>query len=216
MVPSSGSLPPLVSTAPDKISHVSMESEPVGPVRHAPTRNALFDGGGYARAVLVDSEPKVYSHFQCFECVCLSIPTTRSGGASDLVHRAALIFRPFSISCLPFRPRSFLHLCAHKQVVQQVIDVGSPKYLSCVDVTSCLCEESGRGNVWSWGYNLPPRQHKLSNEIPLWARAMSTVRRKMESSDGALPIVLMHSIGGGTGSGLGSRLGALLKEEYPR
>ncbi len=48
------------------------------------------------------------------------------------------------------------------------------------------------------------------NDKPLYEKTMEALRREVERSDFFLGVVLVHSLAGGTGSGLGSRL----VEEY--
>ena len=49
-----------------------------------------------------------------------------------------------------------------------------------------------------------------TSDKPLYERAMEALRKEVERSDFFLGMVLVHSLAGGTGSGLGSRL----VEEY--
>ena len=86
----------------------------------------------------------------------------------------------------------------------------------------------GRGNVWSMGY------YGLTTESDLIEQAVNAVRLEAEACDYFMgeknsliffkyliffPSIhtgthLMHSISGGTGSGLGSRLTEILRDEY--
>lgn len=59
----------------------------------------------------------------------------------------------------------------------------------------------------------------------LWKRALAAIRRQWEACDssaasspanGPAHMVVLHSLGGGTGSGLGSRLLEALRDEYPK
>ena len=64
-------------------------------------------------------------------------------------------------------------------------------------------EQSGRGNNWAYGW---------SSE-GLAGAAMESVRREAEACDSFEGCILTHSLGGGTGAGLGSRLLQELREE---
>jgi len=75
--------------------------------------------------------------------------------------------------------------------------------------------QSGRGNNWALGYSATYRDHQqqegLDNAVPpLYERALEALRREAEKADYFLGVMLLHSLAGGTGSGLGSRL----VEEY--
>lgn len=123
------------------------------------------------------------------------------------------------------------------KVVQRLVDTSSRTCIPCVDRHACLYEQSGRGNNWAWGYNIG--RGYAAPEVPLWERAVNTVRRKvcvcvfvrvcvlvvqqqlivglvqLEATDETRDLSLWHSIGGGTGSGLGSRLAVEFKDAFP-
>lgn len=61
----------------------------------------------------------------------------------------------------------------------------------------------GRGNVWTFGYG-------TSHE-----KVMDGVRLFLERYSSCRGFILLHSVGGGTGSGFGSRILQLLRESYP-
>jgi hypothetical protein len=68
---------------------------------------------------------------------------------------------------------------------------------------------SGRGNNWATGYaDRPERDESLS------VRTMELLRREVENCDYYKGCVLVHSLAGGTGSGLGSKLLELIRDEY--
>eukprot|EP00741_Cyanophora_paradoxa_P001241 tig00000074_g1198.t1 len=90
-------------------------------------------------------------------------------------------------------------------------------------------EQSGRGNNWALGYyksgywepsagagagggNVDEEER---NGRSLVGRAMAALRREAERCDWYQGCVLLHSIGGGTGAGVGSRLVEAVREEYP-
>ena len=80
-----------------------------------------------------------------------------------------------------------------------------------------LYNASGRGNNWAAGYHwneaggADARLDRCRRTAPcmrddLVGRALEAVRREAERADTFRGVVLLHSVGGGTGSGLGSRL----------
>ncbi|XP_022795839.1 tubulin delta chain-like [Stylophora pistillata] len=72
--------------------------------------------------------------------------------------------------------------------------------------------QRGRGNNWALGY------HGLSGETEdtsLLHRAMEIVRKEVERCDNYAGTIVFHSLTGGTGSGLGSRLIETLRDAYP-
>lgn len=105
-------------------------------------------------------------------------------------------------------------------------------------------EQSGRGNNWAMGYNFQRFQRnvvpstKARDSVPegrkprrlpatttpafdndrreLVERAMDSLQTLVEATDCFQGTVVMHSLGGGTGAGLGSRLLELIRDAYPR
>lgn len=72
--------------------------------------------------------------------------------------------------------------------------------------------QRGRGNNWALGY------HGLNGEteeMSLLHRAMETVRKEIERCDNYAGTIVVHSLTGGTGSGLGSRLVERIRDAYP-
>lgn len=82
------------------------------------------------------------------------------------------------------------------------------------DSKNILYTQNGRGNNWALGYSDTYKEAMealgSSGDKPLYEKTMESLRREVERSDFFLGIVLVHSLAGGTGSGLGSRL----VEEY--
>jgi tubulin epsilon len=68
-------------------------------------------------------------------------------------------------------------------------------------------DSSGCGNNWAVGYHHYGPQHR--HDI------CAQMRREAEECDSLQSFFLVHSIGGGTGSGLGSFLLQSLEEEFP-
>lgn len=69
---------------------------------------------------------------------------------------------------------------------------------------------SGRSNNWATGYaDKPEKNSSLSSQT------MELLRREVEQCDYFKNCVLIHSLAGGTGSGLGSKLLQLIRDEYP-
>jgi len=93
--------------------------------------------------------------------------------------------------------------------------------LPWLTVPGCVVwDDAGRGNNWAWGYSgrglgLGARGEALA------PRALAAVRRQAEAcgaglASGGGSVVVLHSLGGGTGSGLGSRLLEELRDEFPK
>ena len=74
------------------------------------------------------------------------------------------------------------------------------------DTTQLVNDVSGAGNNWANGFYEYSKTY--SNII------LEKVRKNLENCDSPQCFMLMHSIGGGTGSGLGSNIIKLLGEEY--
>ncbi|KAI8799766.1 beta-tubulin, partial [Cladochytrium replicatum] len=67
--------------------------------------------------------------------------------------------------------------------------------------------QSGAGNNWAKGF--------YTDGAELMENVMDTLRRTAENCDAPQGFQLVHSLGGGTGSGLGSLLVSKIREEFP-
>lgn len=76
---------------------------------------------------------------------------------------------------------------------------------------SLITGVKGCGSNWAVGYY----GNKDSHEDSLLTRTLNAVRKETERCSSFSGIILIHSLAGGTGSGLGSLLHQMLREEYP-
>jgi tubulin beta len=67
--------------------------------------------------------------------------------------------------------------------------------------------QSGAGNNWAKGH--------YTEGAELVDQVMDTIRKEVERADALQGFQLTHSLGGGTGSGMGTLLVSKMKEEYP-
>lgn len=67
--------------------------------------------------------------------------------------------------------------------------------------------QSGAGNIWAKGF--------YTEGAELMETVMDAIRREAESCDALQGFQVTHSLGGGTGSGMGTLLLSKIKEEYP-
>ncbi|XP_077123993.1 tubulin delta chain-like isoform X2 [Ranitomeya variabilis] len=77
--------------------------------------------------------------------------------------------------------------------------------------SNVIVGQRGRGNNWAYGYQEIPS----SAEQSLLHRTMEAVRREVERRDCYSGAVMLHSLCGGTGSGMGSRLCEEIRDAYP-
>eukprot|EP00966_Prymnesium_polylepis_P336166 7391458-Prymnesium_polylepis.2 len=77
-----------------------------------------------------------------------------------------------------------------------------------------LVEQGGRGNNWAMGYNGVDGGGGASGSVA--DAALEALRWQVERCDWFSGLVLCHSIGGGTGAGLGSLLLQEARDAYPR
>ena len=75
------------------------------------------------------------------------------------------------------------------------------------DSTEFITDVSGAGNNWAYGYSVCGPQYG--------AAVMEQVRRQAERCDSLQSFFLLHSIGGGTGSGLGTYILGQLADNFP-
>jgi hypothetical protein len=128
--------------------------------------------------------------------------------------------------CTNARSDSYEPLCA--QVVHGAVRAVGPArfHPQCV-----LAEQSGRGNNWAAGFHGPTVAEAGPGHSGLRARgssaagggggaiceaALEALRWQWERSDACAGVLLAHSLGGGTGSGLGSRLLVELRDRHPK
>ena len=72
---------------------------------------------------------------------------------------------------------------------------------------NAFAEDSGRGNNWALGYYGPRAGNRIVD------RAMEALRRQLEASDAYRGGMIFHSLCGGTGAGLGSRMMEEMRDE---
>ncbi|KAJ6655117.1 hypothetical protein lerEdw1_006021 [Lerista edwardsae] len=77
--------------------------------------------------------------------------------------------------------------------------------------SNLIVGKQGRGNNWAYGYHgvRPEGEQNLFNQT------MESLRKEVERRDCYCGAVLLHSLSGGTGAGLSSRLCEAIREEYP-
>lgn len=76
------------------------------------------------------------------------------------------------------------------------------------DRRQLLTDVSGSGNNWAVGYHEYGKQY--TNSIT------ELLRKEAEACDNLGSFMVFNSLGGGTGSGLGSRVVELLEDQYPK
>ncbi|XP_060063071.1 tubulin delta chain-like [Ylistrum balloti] len=72
-----------------------------------------------------------------------------------------------------------------------------------------VCGKRGRGTNWALGYYGNQREQHLLED------SLERVRMEVEKCDNYGGCIMMHSLSGGTGSGLGSRLCEEMRDQYP-
>ncbi|KAH0627678.1 hypothetical protein JD844_003774 [Phrynosoma platyrhinos] len=77
--------------------------------------------------------------------------------------------------------------------------------------SNLIVGKAGRGNNWAYGYH---GVHS-GNEQNLFSQTMEALRKEVERKDCYCGTVIFHSLSGGTGAGLSSRLCETIREEYP-
>ncbi|XP_072031063.1 tubulin delta chain-like [Amphiura filiformis] len=100
-----------------------------------------------------------------------------------------------------------VHIDTEKKVLKKVVKQHKKSIRECNVVSG----KQGRGCNWAMGYNGPNNlaQAKLPDQV------LESLRKEVERCDCYSGTVMMHSIAGGTGAGLGSRLVELIRDEYP-
>lgn len=75
------------------------------------------------------------------------------------------------------------------------------------DASQLITSVSGSGNNWAVGFHRYGREYR--------EQISETIRRAAEHCDSLQSFFILHSMGGGTGSGLGTSILELIKDEYP-
>jgi hypothetical protein len=76
--------------------------------------------------------------------------------------------------------------------------------------SNAFVEDSGRGNNWALGYYGP------RGDSSIVERAMEAFRKELEVSDAYRGSLIFHSLCGGTGAGLGSRIMEEMRDALPK
>ena len=82
-----------------------------------------------------------------------------------------------------------------------------------------LTNSSGRGNNWALGFNvkyIDKTKKSLNYEKNLAIQSYEMISKFIEKCDFLKKIIFIHSLNGGTGSGLTSKIIEFLKETYPK
>jgi Tubulin/FtsZ family, GTPase domain len=125
----------------------------------------------------------------------------------------------------------FVFVDSEEKVVKSLIDSTSCDYVPNISSRDMVHDLHGRGNLWPWGYTglstsqisyKKARDASQSTE-PLYNRVVDMLTNVIESFNDAeetsytrlSSILMIHSLGGGTGSGFGSRLLEYLRDAYP-
>eukprot|EP01041_Mallomonas_annulata_P003548 gene3548-7060_t len=99
--------------------------------------------------------------------------------------------------CLDTEPK-VIHAC-----LQQAFD----KKNWIFDPSSVLYRHGGAGNNWAMGYEMGSGEFSIA--------ALDCIRRELEHCDDPASLLMIHSVGGGTGSGLGTRMTEAAADEFP-
>ena len=94
------------------------------------------------------------------------------------------------------------------QIILSLVCFSRIKYaLYVIGLFCCNIGQSGAGNNWAKGH--------YTEGAELIESVMDVVRKESESCDCLQGFQLTHSLGGGTGSGMGTLLISKIREEYP-
>lgn len=100
--------------------------------------------------------------------------------------------------CLDTEPKVIDHCLERSQ---------SPRSLWHYDPRSILYRHGGAGNNWALGYSM------ASGEF--LEKSLECIRRELEHCDTESGLVFLHSLAGGTGSGLGTHITEACEDEFP-
>lgn len=164
---------------------------------------------------------------------------TRTGPISHPELAAAAVSDKDGADTKRIKPSGFVFVDSEPKVVRGIVQEGAPTHLPFVSLNgSIVWDHNGRGNNWAWGYT------GLASHVgaaapaaaggagaatagtgasgqPLWKRSIDAIRRQAEACELGMgspssTLLFSHSLGGGTGSGLGSRLLEVCRDEFPK
>jgi len=183
-------LPPLPPGAPGRSAEARRpldEGELSSFVRHE-----SGSGRPRARAVMVDTEPRVVEAL---------------AGSSPLLERAP--------RCVAHSGRGNNWAAGYRgpEGTRPRRNGSGPRWGSVAQPDND--EGTGRPR-WQGALEIHAGQMHDNRERGVADRAIDAVRRELEACDGTPDVVLLHSLAGGTGSGLGSRLAEKVRDLSPR
>jgi hypothetical protein len=85
------------------------------------------------------------------------------------------------------------------------------------DKINIIKSDSGRGNNWALGYSIEYTEYSLkSSNNNICVESLEKIREFLEKCGFLKGFLFIHSLNGGTGSGVSTRLIEMLKDEYPK
>ena len=174
-----------------------------------------FSSSGHARALLIDTEPKVLAAVHALSAE--GILTAGSGGSGSsqaavrsLFHRDSLFFDQYGRGnnwSLGYKGRQVT--VAEKKKTTQRPATATQRPATATAARAGKSSSSKRSTAVS-SSSSSTSADEMSDAI------MDRVRVEAERMDVFDSLVMLHSLGGGTGSGLGSLLTERIRDAYPR
>ncbi len=139
----------------------------------------------------------------------LSSKTTSPSPVSRASPRPAGMRRPSATGYVPWTVVDSSIPCvlvdAEPKVIRRCLDKkrsGSLVLSQRVREECCVCDKTGRGNNWAYGYYGRKGEREGGSGEDLLGRVREAVRRVVERCDRFSGFLMLHSIAGGTGSGM--------------
>ncbi|KAL9643520.1 hypothetical protein ABK040_010134 [Willaertia magna] len=110
---------------------------------------------------------------------------------------------------------------AEPKVLKANLEEENKLKMSVYDIGNIAYSESGCGNNWALGYSFNGKSKNYLNDIvntdkdALLEDTMERIRKEIEQCDVVQGCFVFHSLGGGTGSGFGSRVIEEIRNRYP-
>lgn len=107
-----------------------------------------------------------------------------------------------------------------KKVVVNYFDKNNKMSNFYADGVNVITNSSGRGNNWALGYSIDYRESKggqfEDKKLNISLESVEKINKFMEKCEFLKGFLFIHSLNGGTGSGVTSRVIELLKDDYPK
>ena len=126
--------------------------------------------------------------------------------SQNLIEESKYFINLNSISC-----KSFL-IDSESKVINNILNQNKKLSPFFSKFTNIITNNYGRGNNWALGHSLNFKEFRTENNIN--EKSYEYLKNYMEKCDFLDKIIVVHSLNGGTGSGVGTRQIEMIKDDF--